>query len=334
MIKNGLLIINLGTPSAPDTAAVRNYLRQFLTDKRVIDLPALLRYLLVYCTILPFRPKQSAKAYQAIWTKQGSPLLVYSQRLQAKLQMGLGEQWSVQLGMRYGKPSIATALEELKDCDRLTVLPLYPQYASATTGSSIEQVLSLLAAKTVLPSLTIIRDFYQYAGFIQPQAALIKPHLEHHDYILFSYHGLPKRQLIRVGCSSICPSDCRPIAENNSCCYKAQCFSTTRALVKQLNLQQGQYATAFQSRLGKTPWISPYTDQLLPQLARNGVKRLLICCPSFATDCLETLEEIGLRAQVQWHHLGGEKLTLIPCVNDSDQWVDGIINLTRSSDST
>lgn len=323
-MKKGLLIINLGTPDDPNSAAVRKYLGEFLCDKRVIDLPVVLRYLLVYGLILPLRPKQTAKAYQAIWTKEGSPLLIHSRNLQQKLQASLGENWKIALGMRYGKPSIASGLEQLSDCEQLTILPLYPQYSSAATGSSIEKIFQLLATQSAIPSLTVIRDFYRQPGFIEAQAALIRPYLDQHDFLLFSYHGLPERQLKRIGCVEICTKACPAINSINQACYRAQCQATTTALANKLDLVEERYMMSFQSRLGKTPWIKPYTDELLVQLAAKGIKKLAITCPSFVADCLETLEEIGIRAQKQWLSLGGEQLTLIPCVNDSELWVEGI----------
>ncbi|MDI9817858.1 MULTISPECIES: ferrochelatase [unclassified Legionella] len=327
-MKKGLLLINLGTPDNSDVRSVRRYLKQFLKDKRVIDLPSPIRNLILYGFILPFRPQQSAHAYQAIWTKKGSPLLVNSRNLQAKLQLQLGDEWKVSLGMRYGNPSVSNALKELGDCESITVLPLYPQYSSAATGSSIEEVLRQLAPNAVFPSLTIIRDFFQHPAFIDAQAALIKPHIATHDYLLFSYHGIPERHLIYNGCKSVCNGPC-PADKSSKGCYKAQCYATSRELAKLLNLTEKDYGTAFQSRLGKTPWIKPYTDVLLTELARKGIKRLAISCPSFVADCLETLEEIGIRAKAQWEQLGGSQLTLIPCVNDSDLWVEGLFNLVQ-----
>lgn len=329
-MKQGLLLINLGTPDSPDVAAVRRYLHEFLTDRRVIDLPAPLRYLLVYGLILPFRPRSSARAYQEIWTEEGSPLMIHSQRLLAKLQDRLANTHHVALGMRYGKPSITTALQQLSACDQLTILPLYPQYSSSATGSSIEHVLTLLATQTTLPSLRVIRDFYQHPGFISAQAALIKPYLADHDYLLFSYHGIPERHLERGGCKPVCAGICPPIRDNNSSCYRAQCQQTSMALARDLNLTEGSYSSSFQSRLGKTPWIKPYTDFELPELVRKGVRRVAIACPSFVADCLETLEEIGIRAKTQWRELGGEELTLIPCVNDDDRWVEALAELSQT----
>lgn len=323
-MKKGLLLINLGTPNSPTESSVKQFLAEFLVDKRVIDLPAYIRYPLVYGTILPFRPKQTAKAYQAIWTDEGSPLLVHSRHLAEKLKILLGDHWQVALGMRYGNPSLEDALADLKHCSELVVLPLYPQYSSAATGSSIEKVLTLLKTNDTLPSLTILRDFYQENAFIQAQAALIEPELASHDYLLFSYHGIPERHLKKTGCQQICTNKCPAINDQNQACYRAQCYATSFQLAKTLDLHEDNYGIAFQSRLGKTPWIKPYTDEILPQLIQKGIKRLAIACPSFVADCLETLEEIGIRAKEQWLNLGGEQLTLISCVNDNELWVQGL----------
>ncbi|KTD18340.1 ferrochelatase [Legionella jordanis] len=327
MMKKAVLLINLGTPDNFDKTSVRRYLREFLADKRVIDLPAPLRYALLYGLILPFKPKQSAHAYQSIWYEGGSPLLVHSIRLQEKLQEKLGENYKVILGMRYGRPSIQEALEEVKTYEHLSVLPLFPQYSSAATGSAIEKVLELLLPKKTLPHLRIIRDFYQQPAFIKAQAALIRPYLADHDYLLFSYHGIPERHLIHNGCSSICAGSCPEINPANQTCYRAQCYMTTKALAQQLNLNEADYAVAFQSRLGKAAWLQPYTDVFLPQLIQKGIKRVAVTCPSFVTDCLETLEEIGIRAKEQWQRLGGSELTLIPSLNENELWVSGLAEI-------
>lgn len=321
-MKHGLLLINLGTPKAPDTAAVRSYLREFLSDPRVIMLPAFLRYILLYGVILPFRPKQTAHAYQQIWTENGSPLLIHSRNLATKLRNNLGDNYKIAIGMRYGAPSIADALKQLDDCQQLTVLPLYPQFSSAATGSSLELVLRLLAKKNAQPTVTIIRDFYQHTGFIKAQAALMEPFISSNEFIVFSFHGVPENHLQGLSCASICMDACPSLPTTS--CYRAQCFATAKALAQALDLPTRNYSVAFQSRLGRTPWIKPYTDELLPQLAARGIKRIAIVCPSFAADCLETLEEVGIRAREQWLTLGGEQLNLIPCVNDSDSWVEGI----------
>lgn len=323
---NGLLLINLGTPDNPSTSAVRRYLRLFLTDKRVVDLPFPLRSLLVYLCILPFRPRQTAKNYQAIWTKEGSPLLYHSQQLADHLQHRLGKKYKVALGMRYGTPSLQHALQALSQCQHLTILPLYPHYSSAATGSSIEKILQLIARQQTHPTINLIRDFYSHPSFINAQACLIKPYLHDHEYLLFSYHGIPERQILRSGCKQVCKTSC-PSTLNNPVCYRAQCHHTTQKLSQTLELSENQYGMSFQSRLGKTPWIQPYTDTRLKQLRQQGIKRLAIACPSFVADCLETLEEIGLRAREEWHQMGGETLTLIPSLNADDLLVEAIVDI-------
>lgn len=326
-MKNALLLINLGTPQAPDKRSVRQYLAEFLADPRVIDLPAPLRYALIYCLVLPFRPKTTASAYQAIWTDEGSPLLSNSLKLKEKLQRRLQGTLQVELGMRYGKPSIQKALDSLSSCENLTILPLYPQYSSAATGSAIEKTLSLLRSQVNFPSLKIISSFYQEPAYLKAQAALIKPLLPHHDFILFSYHGVPVRQLKKAGCPQVCEGPCPSDNTNLQHCYRAQCHHSTEAIAKLLGLRPEQYGISFQSRLGKTPWIGPFTDKVLEDLAKKGIKRLAICCPSFVADCLETEEEIGIRGGAQWQQLTGETLTLVPCLNDDDLWVDALIEI-------
>ena len=327
-MKKGLLLINLGTPDNPDVKSVRRYLREFLADKHVITLPAPLRYMLLYGIILPFRSKKAAHAYQSIWTSSGSPLLVNSLNLLKKVQDRLGNDVIVSLGMRYGTPSIQTALDKLDHCSEITVLPLYPQYSNATTFSSIEIVHNHLSNKPTRP-IHIIQDFHNHPAFISAKAALIKPFLTNNDYILFSYHGLPEQHVIQSGCQSVCKTPCPPITLRNTRCYRAQCFQTTKSISQQLQLNEEQYSTSFQSRLGKTPWIKPYTDEMLNALAQRGIKRLAIVCPSFVADCLETLEEIAIQAEHQWLSLGGSQLTLIPCLNDNDQWVEAILTICK-----
>ncbi len=319
----GILLINLGTPDGADVQAVRRYLKEFLSDPRVIDLPAPLRWILLNVFILPFRPKQSAHAYQSIWTDLGSPLLLYSQELAKKLGDAMAGDYTVVLGMRYGNPDLGTALSRLKHCDHITILPLYPQYASSSTGSSLEAVLKQLAGNNNLPNLSIIRDFHTHPGFINAQAKLIKQSIQNDYYVLFSYHGVPERHIHKGGCASICVNNC-PVPAPNSACYRGQCFATTAALVTEVGLEAHQFSSSFQSRLGKTPWIKPYTDEVLPELYNKGIRKLAVCCPSFVADCLETIEEIGIRAREQWQNLGGESFTLIPCVNTDPLWIQGI----------
>lgn len=323
-MRRGLLLLNLGTPDNADIKAVKSYLREFLTDKRVIDLPAPIRYILVYCLILPFRSPKSAQAYQSIWTEKGSPLLYHSQNLVTKLQAAFNNEYKIALGMRYGTPSITTALEELKDCHSLTILPLFPQYSSAATGSAVEKIMTYFARQEIIPSIKLIRDFYQRPEYIHAQAKIIKPYLQDNFHLLFSYHGVPERHIHKGGCDTICPQTCAPIYDKNQACYKAQCYQTSLLLAKELQLSAHQYTTAFQSRLGKTPWIKPYTDEMLGELINKGIKNIVVSCPSFVADCLETLEEIGVRAKEQWEKLGGEQFVFTPCMNDHPEWIKAI----------
>lgn len=326
-MKQGLLLINLGTPSNATLGAVGSYLFEFLTDKRVIDLPFVIRYALVCFFILPFRTKKSTHAYRSIWKDTGSPLLFNSENLSSSLQASLGNEYFVALGMRYGKPSIKSALDKLKDCSTITVLPLFPQYASAATGSAIEETLHQLGQFEVIPSIKIIQNFYQQPHYINAQANAIKPFLNNDRHLLLSYHGIPERQIQKSGCSKPCIDKCPPISKTNSDCYKAQCYQTSLLLAQALQLKPEQYSTSFQSRLGKTPWIKPYTDELMTQLSHQGIKKLAVACPSFVTDCLETIEEIGMRAKEQWFSLGGEEFVMIPCMNEQSDWISAIAKL-------
>lgn len=325
--KNGLLIINLGTPEAPTPRAVRRYLREFLSDPKVIDLPWLIRQLLLNLVILPFRPKQTAVAYQAIWRHEGSPLLLYSKKLVQKLKQRLADKYQVTLAMRYGSPSIRLALKELKTCSSITVLPLFPQYAQATTGSIIDKVHAEAKALKLMTSIELyfIKDFYQQPQFVHILANQLKAIINPHTHILFSYHGLPERQIHKLGCKPVCLTACsKKTLEKNPDCYRAQCFQTTRLIVDQLRLNNSQYTTSFQSRLGRIPWIQPYTDEILQSLRDKQIENLVVICPSFVTDCLETLEEIGIQLKKQWLESGGKEFTLVPCLNDSQEWVQAL----------
>lgn len=313
--KIGVLLINLGTPDAPTSKAVRRYLKEFLNDPRVIDIPAFLRWILVNVFILPFRPKKSAAAYLQIWQKEGSPLLINTRALQQELSNRLGKNYQVELGMRYGNPSLQSALRRLKSCHKIIILPLFPQYSSAVTGSSIELCLREIANWQYIPALEVVQEFYSHPKFIaayaqQIQNARAKTAV---DLILFSYHGLPERQLLR-----------RDNTLNDLRCYRTQCFETSKAIAKILNLTTDQFRVSFQSRLGKSPWIKPYTDQVLIELIPQGVKNLMIVCPSFVVDCLETLEEIGTRAEEQWQKLGGGEFILVPCLNSNSLFLDAL----------
>jgi ferrochelatase len=323
-MKHGLLLINLGTPSTPTPRGVRKFLRTFLSDPRVISLPTIFRWALVNLIILPLRTQRTIKAYQKIWTSEGSPLQVNSLQLLEKLRKTT-TQHPIALGMCYGDPSLTDALEELHACETITIFPLYPQYSSAATGAALEKILKLLAKKATIPHLNIISNFYLQPQYIKTQANLIRPLMnEEIDHIIFSYHGVPEKQL---ECQNICPQKCLFTDQSLANCYRAQCFYTTELLKKELGLATDFTSTTFQSRLGKTPWIKPYTELRLQELREAGVKNLLICCPSFVADCLETLEEIGMRLNHYWHTLGGNSLQLTPCLNGSDAWAEAILHI-------
>jgi ferrochelatase len=331
----GILLLNLGTPDAPTPSAVHRYLRQFLSDPRVIDIHPVARTLLLELVILPVRPRKSAAAYAKVWTSEGSPLLTASRALEAKVREALGPGHLVELAMRYGRPSIPDGLARLRagGAHRLVVAPLYPQYASAATGSSVEAVYAELSRWPVVPPVSVLPPFYDDPGFISAFAAVGAPVLarERPDHVLFSFHGLPERHVKAADHSGRhCLKDagcCDAIGEANRDCYRAHCFATARALAANLALAPGSWSVCFQSRLGRTPWIKPYTDLRLDELAREGKKRLCVFCPAFVADCLETLEEIGLRAREQFVAAGGEALTLVPSLNASDPWVGALLRL-------
>lgn len=335
---NGLLLLNLGTPDAPRPREVRRYLREFLSDPRVLDIAAPLRALLLNLIILPVRPRRSAAAYAKIWTDRGSPLLFHSQDLETAVQSRLGDGWRVRLGMRYGSPSVRSALQALLDegqVDRLIVLPLYPQQSSAATGSSIEEVFRVLSQRWVVPSVQIVEPFFDDPGFVRAFAAQGRPILEkvRPDHVLFSFHGLPERHLTKSeDCGSYClrrDDCCAAVGPQNRSCYRAQCFATAQKLASDLAIEPERYTVCFQSRLGRTPWIQPHTDVVLPELRRRGVRRVVVFCPAFVADCLETLEEIGIRAREEFLREGGEELVLVPSLNASPEWVDAVIAMVQ-----
>lgn len=336
MSKTGVLLINLGTPDNCDLKSVYCYLTEFLNDSRVIDLTRLPRWILSNLIIIPLRCKKSAHAYQKIWLAEGSPLLINSLKLQSVLAAELGHDYQLEIAMRYGKPTIKTALKNLRHCNRLIAIPLFPQYSSAATGSAIAKLLHELAKQWNIPELKIIRDFYNNAGFIQSYADIIKKNIgnKNPDLILFSYHGLPERHINKSACQADCDhlKSCPRITTDNLYCYRAQCYATSYLLATTLGLEANQYQVAFQSRLGRTPWIKPYTDAVLTNLRQQGVKSIAVVCPSFVADCLETLEEINIRAREQWLLSGGSEFIFIPCLNDHMLWVKALADMTRSCD--
>jgi ferrochelatase len=337
--RTGLLLVNLGTPDEPTPSAVRRYLREFLNDPRVLDMNVVGRTLLLEAVILPRRPKQSAHAYEKIWdATRGSPLLFHGQDLVAAVAAKLGDTYRVELGMRYGKPDLATALDKLvaAECTRIVVFPLYPQYASSSTGSSLERLYELAGTRNNVPPLAVVPPFFDDDGFLAAAAAIARPHLDElaPDHVLFSFHGLPEHHM-RDGdptggkhclASASC---CDAVAGPSRDCYRAQCFATARSLAARLGLTDGTWTVSFQSRLTRVPWIKPYTDEVLPELAKKGVKKIAVLCPAFVADCLETLEEIGIRAAADWKKDGGVALALIPSLNSDPNWVDAVVNLVR-----
>jgi len=337
--RTGLLLINLGTPVSPATRDVRTYLREFLSDPRVIDVPAHKRWLVLNLFILPFRPRQSGEAYSKIWTPSGSPLLIHGLALRDKVRERLGPAIAVELGMRYGRPSIRAALGELvrAGVERVVVFPLYPQYSSAATGSSLECVFAEAGRLQNTPYLQIVPPFYDHPAFLSACARVARPFVDpaRHEIVFFSFHGLPERQVRKsdpTGTHCLASEDC---CERESTarrfCYRAQCRATARLLADALGVPEARRMIVFQSRLGRDPWIGPQTDLVLAEKARQGIRRAAILSPAFVADCLETLEELGLRGRKTWLDHGGETLDVVPCLNADDAWADAAVRIARDS---
>ena len=324
----GVLLVNLGTPDSPNTSDVRKYLREFLMDKRVIDIPFISRWMLINFIIAPFRTPKSAKIYKELWEGRGSPLKFYGEDVKHLLQKELGEKYVVSLGMRYQSPSIESALLELKSAavTEIVVIPLFPQYASASTGSVIEKVMEITKGWEVIPSISFVSNFIEEPLFIQSFAEIAKKHMEQADYdfFIFSYHGLPERQIKKASVDNYCQlSDkcCSVYHKKNHYCYRAQCFHTSRLLAEALNIPEDKYEVTFQSRLGKDPWIKPYTDVVIKELPGRGYKKVLAFSPSFIADCLETTIEVGVEFKEIFLEAGGEQWQLVESLNDSPTWV-------------
>ena len=328
--KVGIIFINIGTPKSLSTKDVAFYLREFLSDRRVIDINPILRFLLVNLIIAPFRSFKSKKAYAEVWTDKGSPLLSLSESFLEKVKARLPQNVKAVFAMRYGQPSLKSAVDDLKDCAKIIIFPMYPQYASASTGSSIEKTFDLFKKKNQIPAIHTFFSFYNKDFYINSFVKIIEEHRQKKpfDFLLMSYHGLPERQLAGETLDSCRSCDrikaCPKISLTNQYCYRAQCYETSKLIAHKLGLEDDAWTVSFQSRLGKTPWIKPYTDILLPELAKKNKKNLAVVCPSFTTDCLETLEEIGLQAKSSWMENGGESFSLISCLNDDTHWVDSL----------
>jgi ferrochelatase len=332
--KPAVLLLNVGSPDAPTAPALRRYLRTFLDDPRVVDLPAVIRKILVHLVIVPLRAPKSARLYQGIWTERGSPLLVHTQEQASGLHARLGAV-PVVYAMRNGNPSIPDVVEQLL-ADAVTdivVIPLFPQYASASTGTAVSELYRALRNYPYLPSVHVVGPFFDDPAYLDAVAARIRANIAEFrsDYLLFSYHGLPVRQLRAAAQTS--GGDCRlsdccdEVRSGNHGCYRAQCLATSRALAARLPGVRS--STAFQSRLKGAEWMQPYTDETAVGLIRQGVRRLAIACPSFVSDCLETVSEIGMELRAEFIRAGGEELTLVPCPNDDPAWLDALAGLAR-----
>lgn len=333
-MKTGILLVNLGTPKSPKTADVKNYLTEFLMDERVIDLPFIRRLLLVKGLIVPFRASKVAREYQKLWLDEGSPLLVYGKSLRKKLSaLFVFDQTIVELAMRYQNPSIEAGLRKLRkeQVDQIIIFPLFPQYASATTGSVAQKVMSIVKGWNVIPNISFINSYHDSEHFIQAFANKVRNDMDtfHPDHILFSYHGIPERHLTNIQkeqnnhCSwPECSCEMKP--KNKPYCYRSACFQTSELIARKLQLPFTRYSTSFQSRLGKSPWIQPYTDEMIRHLAKRGIKNLLVVSPSFVADCLETTLEIGEEYHDLFLESGGESLHYTRSLNDDITWAKAI----------
>ena len=322
-------MVNLGSPDSPSVGDVRRYLRQFLMDGRVIDMAYPGRFLLVNACILPFRPKQSAEAYHKIWWPEGSPLVVISKRVREKVQKLV--QAPIELAMRYQNPSIEAGLRGLagQGVDHVLAIPLFPHYAMSSFETAAEEV-KRLAPQAGIREVSVLPPFFEDPDYIGALVASARSYLEQpYDHLLFSFHGIPERHLRKSDptgrhCLSS-PDCCTKPSPAHATCYRAQCFRTVKAFVEKTGITK--YSTSFQSRLGRDPWLKPYTDFEVERFAKEDVKKLLIMCPAFVSDCLETIEEIGMRAKESFVEAGGKELTLIPCLNEHPLWIEALARM-------
>jgi len=334
MPKTGVLLVNLGTPDDAKLGPVRRYLFQFLNDPRVIDLPWLARKILVNLIIVPFRAFGSTKIYKELWTDQGSPLIIYGESNREELQKRLGDDYGVHLAMRYQNPSMKKVLGEmrLQNYKKIIIIPLFPHYASASSGSAMERALKIISKWWVIPEIAMVSQFWDHPKFIDAFVARGKQYkIEEYEHVLFSYHGLPERHVNKVYDDGIpCKDhDCETeINEENKFCYKATCYATTRLLAERLNIPEEKYTVAFQSRLDKK-WLEPFSDEIVEERAKKGEKKLLAFSPAFVADCLETTVEIGVEYQEIYEEHGGEKVQLVESLNDHPLWVDCLEDMVR-----
>jgi ferrochelatase len=331
--KTAIILINVGTPDEPTVKAVRRYLSEFLNDRRVIDIPLVLQKILVNLIIVPFRAPKSTKLYQRLWTEKGSPLLYYSETVQEELQKKMDSKADIFMAMRYGNPSIGKALSSIQkgNYDKLIILPMFPQYASSTSGTAIQAVIDQVRKWNTIPEINAINQFYDHPAFLDSFAERIQSYQpENYDHVVFSYHGLPNRHLEKNHPEeSINTCNCETVLpEFGKFCYKATCYQTTRELVKRLGLKRDQYSVSFQSRLSNN-WMTPFTDQNLISRAKQGCKNILVVAPAFVADCLETTVEIGWEYKELFKENGGEKLQLVESLNDSTQWISAITEILK-----
>jgi ferrochelatase len=330
MTDHASLLVNLGSPASTEVADVRRYLNQFLMDPYVIDLPWPIRRLLV-SLILIKRPEQSAHAYASIWWEEGSPLVVLSKRL----QQAMTKEWTqgpVELAMRYGEPSIETVLTRLasQGIKKVTLAPLYPQFADSTVTTVIEEAKRVIRDRSLKFELALLPPFFNQPEYLDALVESVRPHLaQDHDHLLLSFHGLPERHITKLDpTGSHCFKDgaccAKASPEVLAVCYRAQCMRSSAEFARRMGIPDGKWSVSFQSRLGRNKWIEPYTEAHLAELAGQGVKKLLVMCPAFVADCIETLEEIGDRGAEQFKEAGGEELVLIPCLNDDPNWAKAL----------
>ena len=329
--QKGILLVNLGSPRSTSVPDVKEYLDEFLMDERVIDYRWFFRALLVKGIILNTRPAKSAEAYKTVWTDEGSPLIVITQKLQKKLQKLVDV--PVEIGMRYAQPSIEAGIQKLvnQGVTEIVLFPLYPQYAMSTTETVIEKAEEVRKKSFPQVRINYIQPFYNRDIYIDCLAESIKEKLpENFDALQFSYHGVPERHIYKTDPTNTCNlNDCcsRESNPSHQFCYRHQCFDVTNSVIKKLGLPKEKVMVTFQSRLGKDKWMEPYTDETLETVGKKGVKNLAIVCPAFVADCLETLEEISVEGKHQFEHGGGENFHYIPCLNDEDRWVDVVKKL-------
>ncbi len=308
----GILLVNLGTPDAPTAKALRRYLAEFLWDRRVTELPRFFWWLVLHGVILRIRPSRSARLYEKVWTENGSPLLSISKVQAQALQKSLGEEFKVVLAMRYGNPSIASGLEELRNVERIIVLPLYPQYSGTTTGSSFDAVADVLKTWRRVPDLKFISDYHDNSAYINALVTLIKSYWNQYgvaEKLLFSFHGIPKR-FVTAGDP-----------------YADQCHKTAKLVALGLDIEN--WEVVFQSRFGREEWLKPYADHRLIALAKDGIKRVDVVCPGFSADCLETLDEINRENRDLFLEAGGEEFHYIPALNDSDEHIEALVKILK-----